>query len=487
MKNYELKNHREVCWDMALVNRAENVKLEVHKPVRKNIVMECDAPWEVVGVNYLGVMKVGDTFRLYYRGRDKDFWKHYRNRFLVAESKDGKTFKRPNLGKYEFDGSTDNNIMQFETRSADNFSIFYDENPDCPADAKFKALSLNEGWLANGERELTLLYFKSADGINFERVCTLPIPGVFDSYNIVFWDSVDEEYKMYIRDFHDENGTRKMTPPGENDLVSAYRDVRLTRSKDFVEWTTPEMIKFDDGNDNIELYTGMIFKYERAHNMYVGLPTRYNNRPTPKDNYNYLPNWNGERIKKNATGSRIGTVFNDTTLITSRDGFHFNRLNGAYMTPGPQRPDNWFYEDCYIAYNMAITDSDDAPGTPEISLYRPEGYNVTTTRIVRYSLRLDGFYSWHADFSGGTITTVPLTFEGDSLDINFATSALGHIRIIICDENGEPIDGYDSDLIWGDMVTRNVKFEKPLAELSGKPVCLRFEMKDADLYSFKFN
>jgi len=487
MANFELKNHREVCWDMFLVDKADNITLDVHKPVRKNVILDCNKDWEIVGTNYLGLVKVGDTYRMYYRGRDKDFWTHYKNRLCVAESKDGKTFERLPIGKHEFDGSTENNIYHSEARPIDNFSVFYDENPDCPEDAKFKALSCCEIWKPEGGRDLVLLYYKSANGFDFEKVGPVPVPGVFDSYNVVLWDPVDKEYKMYIRDFHDKNGDTKAEPPKEHDLKGVYRDVRLTTSKDFVTWTHPEIIKFDDGDNFIELYTNNVVKYKRAHHMFIGFPSRYKNRPEPKQNYKYLPDWNGERTKKNATGSRIGTVFMDTGLIVSRDGFHFNRLNGAYMTAGVQRPDTWYYEDCYLGYDMAFTDSDDAPGTPEISIYRPEGYNVNHSKMVRYTVRLDGFYSWHADYSGGTVLTKPVTFEGSALDINYATSALGHIRIVICDEAGEPIEGYDSDLMWGDMVTRNVDFEKPLSELSGKTVRLKIELKDADLYSFKFD
>ncbi len=487
MAIYELKNNREVCWDMALVGESENVTLDVHKPVRKNIVMDCDRDWEIVGVNYLGLVKVGDTYRMYYRGRDKDFWRTYKNRLCVAESKDGKTFTRRTIGVHEYDGSLDNNIFHFEERPIDNFSVFLDENPDCPADAKFKALSCCETWLPEGGRRLDLLYYKSADGYSFEKVGPLPVPGVFDSYNVVLWDSVEGEYKLYLRDFHDKNGDRKMTPPKEEDLAGVYRDVRLSTSKDFVNWSHPRMIEFSDGLRDIELYTNQIFKYKRVPNMYIGLPSRYLNRPNPKVNYNYLPDWDGERTKKNATGSRIGTVFMDTGIMTSRDGFHFDRWDGAYMTPGLQRPDNWYYEDCYIAYDMAVTDSDEAPGTPEISLYRPEGFNVAHSRMVRYTLRFDGFFSWHAPFSGGVVTTVPVTFDGEALELNYATSGLGHMRVLICDEAGEPIEGYDSGIIWGDTLSRNVDFEKPLAELKGKTVRIRFEMKDCDLYSFKFN
>jgi len=484
---YELKNNRELCWDMYIADKIDNVSLDIHKPIRKNVVLECDREWEIGGVNYIGVVKVGDTYRLYYRGRGKDFFKTYKNNFCIAQSSDGKTFTRSYLGQHAFEGSTDNNLFHSEDRCIDNFSVFADTNPNCPADAKFKALSAADEW-QDGCRVPGLLYYKSSDGTNFVKVGKLPVPGVFDSYNVVLWDDADQEYKMYIRNFHDKNGeTPQRCPQNDEDLKTVYRDIRLTRSVDFVSWTTPEEIVFDDGNRLIELYTNQIVKYKRTENFYIGFPSRYNNRPQPCGNYKYLPDWNGKRAEWNNSGSRIGTVFVDTGIITSRDGFHFHRWNGAYMTPGPQRPDNWYYEDCYLGYDMITTDSDYEPGTPELSIYRPEGYHVANTRIVRYTVRMDGFFSWHSDFSGGSVTTVPLTFDGDSLEINYATSGLGSIRVIICDQTGAAIEGYDSDLIWGDMIDRNIDFDKPLSDLKGKPVRIRFEMKDADIYSFKFN
>ena len=83
--------------------------------------------------------------------------------------------------------------------------------------------------------------------------------------------------------------------------------------------------------------------------------------------------------------------------------------------------------------------------------------------------------------------TKPVTFEGDSLEINFATASLGHVRIYICDEEGNEIEGYDSKKHFGNSLGRTIKFEKPLSCLAGKTVRLKFEIKDADLYSFKFN
>jgi 2',3'-cyclic-nucleotide 2'-phosphodiesterase (5'-nucleotidase family) len=94
----------------------------------------------------------------------------------------------------------------------------------------------------------------------------------------------------------------------------------------------------------------------------------------------------------------------------------------------------------------------------------------------------------HVIVSGHTHTTLtkPITVSGNSMHLNFATSALGDITVSLCDENGRAIEGYTSFPIFGNSVDRPVEFEKPLAALNGKQVSIRFRMKDAQLYSFAF-
>ena len=68
----------------------------------------------------------------------------------------------------------------------------------------------------------------------------------------------------------------------------------------------------------------------------------------------------------------------------------------------------------------------------------------------------------------------------------------------IQDAQGNPLPGFaleESPLIWGDKIEHTVRWQrthtkatsdKPLARIAGKPVRLRFVMKDADLYSLRF-
>ena len=106
-------------------------------------------------------------------------------------------------------------------------------------------------------------------------------------------------------------------------------------------------------------------------------------------------------------------------------------------------------------------------------------------------MRLDGFVSLNAPYSGGTVTTLPLTFTGDRLTLNFATSAAGSLRVALLDVAGTPLPGFDladCDELFGDTVDRTVTWRDSadLSVFAGKPIRLRFELKDADLYSFRF-
>jgi hypothetical protein len=61
----------------------------------------------------------------------------------------------------------------------------------------------------------------------------------------------------------------------------------------------------------------------------------------------------------------------------------------------------------------------------------------------------------------------------------------------IQDANVGPIPGFtlaDCNEQFGDEIDRVVSWKQgtDLSELSGKPLRLRFELKDADLYSFQF-
>jgi hypothetical protein len=87
---------------------------------------------------------------------------------------------------------------------------------------------------------------------------------------------------------------------------------------------------------------------------------------------------------------------------------------------------------------------------------------------------------------GGTLTTVPVVFTGDRLELNAATRPGGSVRVELLDARGNVLAA--SQPFTGDALRHRVAWDKPvrLAGLAGKPVALRFRLRSAELYSFAF-
>ena len=131
------------------------------------------------------------------------------------------------------------------------------------------------------------------------------------------------------------------------------------------------------------------------------------------------------------------------------------------------------------------------PAENEISIYVQQNYAQPTAYLKRYTLRTDGFASIKAPYSGGSVTTKPFTFTGKILTLNFATSAPGYIKIEIRDKNNTPIPGYtlkETPELIGNYTDHPASWKKgnDVSALAGKPIRLHIKIKDANLYSLKF-
>ena len=94
-------------------------------------------------------------------------------------------------------------------------------------------------------------------------------------------------------------------------------------------------------------------------------------------------------------------------------------------------------------------------------------------------------------YEPGEVVTKPFTFSGKELVLNYATSAAGSVQVEIQDPAGKPIEGYTLDggkVLFGDEIAGPYSWKSgsDVSKLAGKPVRLRFVLKDADLYSYRF-
>ena len=436
----DIGNRLELFADDYLIHETSGeIDFHVHQPKPAEAVFTADAPWEGNTSGYYSLFQDGPKYRMIYRG-----WQHDPNDIrkvvhpevvCLAESDDGVHWQKPNLGLHEYEGSKENNIIWKGTGSH-NFTAFKDTNPNCPPDARYKALGSGKGGL---------FYFKSPDGVHWELGNDKAVitKGAFDSQNLAFWDSEAKQYRAYWRIFTDR-----------------VRAIRTATSEDFVNWQPHVDLKYPKGTPKQHLYTNAVQKYFRAPHLFVGFPTRY------------LPE----------EGQRVEPIF-----MISRDGVMFRRYNEP-VVPETAPADRQGNRSNYMTWGMFTL-----PGKPdEISVYATEAYyGHVPTRVRRFVYRLDGFVSLRAGTSGGDVISKPLTFDGSSLVLNYAVTDGGSVQVEIQDAKGNPIEGYESancKPLQGDSVRASVKWKggKDLSQLAGQPVRLRLIASDADIYSFQF-
>lgn len=255
-----------------------------------------------------------------------------------------------------------------------------------------------------------------------------------------------------------------------------FRSVGRTKSIDFINWSEPEAMTF--GDTPLEhLYTQQTSPYFRAPHIYVAIGGRF------------MPGrqvLTEEQAKKFNVDPGYFKDCSDVYFMTSRGGNVYDRtFMEAFIRPGIGL-NNWVSRSNYPALNVVQT------SPTEMSIYVNQDYAQPTAHLHRYSLRLDGFTSLSAPYKGGEALSKVFTFSGKELEINYSTSAAGELKFEIQDENGKPIHDYtmdDSDTIIGNEISRIVtwKGNKNIESLSSKMIRLRIFMKDADLYSLKFN
>jgi hypothetical protein len=480
----DIGTRRELFVDDHLIAEQDGTERRLHHPERREIVLVHDEPWEG-RTGYYTVFEDNGRYRMYYRNQvdDREIYTTY------AESDDGLDWRKPDLGRYEFDGSTANNIL-FGTEFAGdpgltgvsgNFTPFRDPTVDSGPVA-YKAVGAGDETVGRGGEGLLAL--QSPDGIEWSVRSEEPIftdaQGSFDSQNLAFWDPVREEYRAYFRAFTGE------------ELYEGRRIIKTATSEDFREWSDPVPVEYSDDRDE-EMYTNGVRPYYRAPHILVGFPARYVERDPESESMRQLPGWSEQRREFIEGHGRRGYGLTDALFISSRDGVTFDRADRAFLRPGLWERDStaqWFYGDNFLAWHVVETPSPEAGKPRELSWFGSEWSRSEPTRLRRYSLRLDGFVSVQAPGRGGELVTTPLEFAGDEFVLNYATSVAGSVAVELQRPDGTPYDGFslaESPELFGDDLDRVVEWAggRTAGELAGDAVRVRFVLSDADIYSFR--
>lgn len=460
----------EPFWDHHLIDRLDDAHLQLHTPQPREIVLRFDRPWEGRAVGYPTILRDGHRYRLYYRG-----WPAGgdTSSYCLAESDNGVDFERPAIDEHRIAGIRQNNIV-FTGAGSHNLAPFIDTHPAALASRRYKALARMDG---GDDGRHGLGAFASPDGIQWSLIQDEPVitRGAFDSQNVAFWSEHEGCYVCYYRIFS-ESGFTAGKP------FKGIRTIARATSDDFLNWSEPVAMDFGD-TPMEELYTNTTAPYFRAPHVYIALPKRF-----VPDRAALAPD-EAERFGV-ATGQR--NAVSETVFMTSRGGQRYDRtFMEALIRPGLDRR-NWVGRNRMCAWGVVPTGERDE----EMSLYCQEHYTQPTHRLRRFTLRTDGFASVRAGYAGGEMITKPMTFSGERLTMNYATSAAGAVRVEIQDHQGKPVPGFsleEATTHFGDRIEQTVAWRTAdgaertdLSALAGKPVRLRFALNDADVYAIRF-
>jgi len=448
------------------------------------IVQRLDQPWEKAA-GYFAVLKDREIYRMYYRGGRMDRpgldagLDNTAEVTCYAESRDGVHWIKPTLG-HEYYGSRENNVMLLPDaprRISHNFAPYCDNRLGVPVAERYKAVggvyddnSGNYG-IASGLGPKGGLYrLVSADGVRWKLFSTEPIFAGYalDTLNALTWIESEHCYAIYLRTWS-EGGTP------ERPKYGGVRTISRSVSKDFITWSTPEPMSFCHAPLE-NLYVNGTHPYFRAPHILIGLPFRF----FPERQVLSL-----EEMEQMGVPRSQRQGVSDVVLISSRGGSVYERaVMESLIRPGLDRG-GWFARNNAPALGVVPT------GVDEMSVYVLTHYTLPDSHLRRYSFRLDGLTSIRAPYAGGRLLTKAIVFSGRKLVLNYSTSAGGSVKVELWDQAGKPVPGYSAaacDEIVGDEIARTVSWQgnTSVQALAGKIVRLRFELKDADLFSLRF-
>ena len=466
-------SRRELFVDRLLIEKLEGASLRMHAPQAAGVALKFDQPWEGRFSAYITVIhdEAAKKFRMYYRGNAGVADGTTGECTCYAESDDGILWTRPKLSLHEINGSKDNNVMLADMPPfTHNFAPFLDRRPAVPADERYKTLAGLGGKFGG------LSAFASGDGIHWRKMQDAPVitKGAFDSQNVSFWSEAEQCYVAYFRIFTGGGTDDKTWKP------KGVRWVSRVTSQDFIHWSDATPMTSDQPLFD-HIYISQTQPYFRAPHLYLSTAARFmqGKAVLSAEEKSQL----ADDTKKYAA---LIQDCSEAVLMTSRAGTtKYNRtFMEGFVRPGTDFR-NWTSRSNYPACGVVQT------GKAELSMYVEQHYGQTAAQLQRFTLRLDGFASLHADYAPGELLTKPLTFTGNELHLNLATGAAGSVAVEIQDATGQPIPGFalaDCNAITGDDTDRTLTWKSGanVSALAGKPIRLRWVLKDADVFAFSF-
>jgi hypothetical protein len=475
-------SRRELFVDHRLIDRLDNTRLRLHEPVPGGVAIRIDKPWEGPANGPMSVIEVDGRLLMYYRAWALTDPDDENGVGCVAESfDDGVTWIKPALDIVRKPEWPRNNIIGTDDGRPE-FSFpcapWVDTRPGVSAHERIKIIrsepvsGARHTAMADPAGPKRLVFWSSADGFRFRKLDPQPemvsdLRNCFDGGNTMFWSEAEQQYVLYYRWYDGEWG-------------HGHRSIARSTSKDLMSWTASVQMGYGD-TPREQFYVNNTQPYYRAPHLFIALAARF---------------MEGRRAISIEQAAELGMKTDgphvycndcsDSVLLTSRAGsFIYDRaFMETFIRPGIGTG-NWVSRS-----NYALTGILPA-GPSRLQVFVSRHYMQHSWHIERMLLRTDGFASVSAPWSGGEMVTIPVTFEGSALEINYRTGAAGSIRVEIQDSDGRPLPGFalgDCPEVIGDEIARNVSWKHgpDVGRLAGQAVRLRFVMSDADLFALKF-
>ena len=445
-----------MVWDPRLQGTGVNCQLKVHQFTRHpaNPVLRPEDAWEGVRVTLYGTVlwdAANKTFKMWYSTGAG---------VAYATSRDGIHWQKPVQGLCEFGGSQQNNLSSL----GDGLPVVYFDAAAASPKRRWVKWCYQWGRGEDGvEGRNNIFRFFSPDGIRWTRETSKAVlAGAPSRY--LGGEAGDVVYTYWhepLRKFVSYYKIGVPNPnPAPNDQPKNRMGLRQTARFESVnghQWSAPSWVLTRD-SDDAKLDPYIQFYGLSVHaigSLYVAFPWLYHcNEGTfdiglawSTDTINWVRPLRGQYVLPHAAqGEWDSAMLMTSAHLIEKDGFWWLYYCGC---PYPHKTGNKRY--------FAI--------------------GVAQMRVGR----LVSARSWG---SAGTWTVGPLKLSGQRLRVNAAI--LDQLRVSILDEHGVALPGWQSATIRGNDIVLQVQWsgKANLSALAGRLVKLRFELDDAEVFSF---
>jgi len=455
---FNIGNKAQLFVDRFLVDEVDGVSFTQHQgtKVSQNPLIVADRPWEGWRVCLYGSAMYDEEENLfkmwYYAEGSPNYFDNLGALLCYATSTDGIHWEKPLVGTLPtMNGLPTNAVGYLEAGG-----VIKDLNDPDPSH-RYKMI----GWDMRPDGPQCYGTFVSPDGLNWTSYSTSPIAPDRDVINGFY----DESRGRFVA-----LSKKHMTWDGH-----VRRLFRTSVSQDFIHWTQPVLSFKTDALDDagaqarIDAVRPLLDRPDdpnlmrtefygvgtyQAESCIIGFPQIF----TVNNNARWGNHEGPIEVQLAVTRDLMNWEHPFRTPVISRDGNTVDTWDaGIHQTSSA-----FLVEDAiYLYYGGANY----THGTP--ALYREtfeDGSSTGRRSVYNGSIGLvtwqrDRFVSVDALVEGGSLTTIPIRFNGDRLELNAVTHDEGSIVVEICDATGERLPDYPlSDPFSGDDLRHTITF-----------------------------